>query len=195
MALKPKKCPNGHQYDHSIYGDNCPFCPESNHTRATSVNENDNFENPTRPIGEGDLNLDPTIPYSDDIGGGRTVIRGLNNSETSNPDGGRKVVGLLISYDTNPAGEIYKIYEGTTTIGRNVTCDIAITKDMNISSKHLLIQYVPLKGVFRAKDQGSSNGTFVNGQVYVMDESIELKTNDVLILGGTKFVFLAVPEF
>ncbi|MBO7226697.1 MAG: FHA domain-containing protein [Bacteroidales bacterium] len=52
-----------------------------------------------------------------------------------------------------------------------------------------------MKGVFKAKDQGSSNGTFVNGQVYAMDESIELKTNDVLILGKTKFVFLAIPEF
>ena len=192
MAQKPKTCPNGHQYDYSIYGDNCPFCPGSTHTK---VNSNNGFEEPTRPTaGFGD-EPNPTAPYQDDFGGGRTVIRGLNDTETSNPDGGRKVVGILISYDTNPAGEIYKIYEGTTLVGRNVTCDIAITKDMSMSSKHLLIQYVPSKGVFKAKDQGSANGTFVNGQVYVMDETIDLKTNDVIVLGGTKFVFIAIPEF
>ncbi len=34
--MATKKCPNGHQYDSGIYGDNCPFCPESSHTRVNA---------------------------------------------------------------------------------------------------------------------------------------------------------------
>lgn len=192
--MATKKCPNGHQYDSSIYGDNCPFCPESSHTRVN--NPTSGFDDATRRTGNWvGCETGVTVPYQDDFGGGHTVIRNLNGTDGSNPDGGRKVVGLLVSYSANPAGEIYKVYEGRTTIGRDSTCDIPFPNDTHMSAKHFLIQFVEAKGVFKAKDQGSSNGTFVNGQVYVMDEPIDLKTNDVLVLGETKLVFLAIPEF
>lgn len=192
--MATKKCPNGHQYDSNIYGDNCPFCPESSHTRVN--NATGGFDGATRPTGDWvGSETGATAPYQDDFGGGHTVIRNLNGTGASNPDGGRKVVGLLVSYSANPAGEIYKVYEGRTTIGRDSTCDIPFPNDTHMSAKHFLIQFVEAKGVFKAKDQGSSNGTFVNGQVYVMDEPIDLKTNDVLVLGETKLVFLAIPEF
>ena len=66
-----------------------------------------------------------------------------------------------------------------------------------MSSQHFLIQYVEAKGAFRAQEyaQGSANGSYVNGQVYVLGDVIDLKTNDIIVLGGTKFVFLAIPEF
>lgn len=35
--MATKKCPNGHQYDSSIYGDNCPFCPGEGHTRVNNT--------------------------------------------------------------------------------------------------------------------------------------------------------------
>lgn len=196
--MATKKCPNGHQYDSSIYGDNCPFCPESSHTRVNDSNSG--YDGETRATdswsgSSGDTSA--TTPYHEDYGGGHTVIRNLDGTGASNPDGGRKVVGLLVSYDTNPAGEIFKIFEGRTTIGRNATCDIAITEDMNMSSEHLLIQYVPAKGSFRAQEygNGSSNGTYVNGVVYVLGDTIDLKSGDVLVLGKTKFLFIAIPEF
>lgn len=194
--MATKKCPNGHQYDSGIYGDNCPFCPESSHTKVNRAAGG--FDGATRPTGDwGSGETGATAPYQNDFGGGHTVIRNLNGTNASNPDGGRKMVGLLVSYDINPAGEIHKIYEGRTTIGRNATCDIAITEDMNMSSEHLLIQYVPAKGCFRAQEfgSGSSNGTFVNGVVYVLGDVIDLKSGDVLVLGKTKFLFLAIPEF
>lgn len=195
--MATKKCFNGHQYDSAIYGDNCPFCPNPNahtrvsdefnsgETRSTMGSWND-FGNASAPT--------ETMQHS---GGdsGRTVIRVIGNSDAPNPDGGRRVVGILVSYSANPAGEVYKVYEGRTTIGRDRTCDLPFPEDSHMSSKHFLIQYVEAKGAFKAKDQGSSNGSYVNGQVYVMDESVDLKTNDIIVLGGTKFVFLAIPEF
>lgn len=191
--MATKKCSKGHQYDSTIYGDNCPFCPSSNgHTRVT-----DDFEGETRATedfdGGGTL---PTEPMRDfDGGGGRTIIRTIGGTDAPNPDGGRRVVAVLVSYSVNPAGEVYKIYEGRTIIGRDRTCDLPFPNDSHMSSKHFLIQYVEAKGSFKAKDQGSSNGSYVNGQVYVMDDPIELKSNDVIVLGGTKFIFLAIPEF
>ena len=44
-------------------------------------------------------------------------------------------------------------------------------------------------------DKGSANGSYVNGQVYVLGDVIDLKNNDVIVIGSTKFVFLAIPEF
>ena len=192
--MATKKCPNGHQYDSTIYGDNCPFCPSSSgHTRV-----NDEFGGETQATmdwGIGGETAPTETMQNYDGDGGRTVIRVIGGTDAPNPDGGRRVVGVLVSYSANPAGEVYKVYEGRTIIGRDRTCDLPFPQDSHMSSKHFLIQYVEAKGAFKAKDQGSSNGSYVNGQVYVMDETIELKSNDVIVLGGTKFVFLAIPEF
>lgn len=189
--MATKKCPNGHQYDSSIYGDNCPFCPSGTTTSTAHggtqvINERPSvLDNPTKPT-------TPLNPGGEDEGG-RTVIRSVNGTTVGPDNGGRKLVALLVSYSQNPLGEIYKIHEGKTLIGRDATCDIPFTGDKNMSSKHLLIQYVEAKGSFKAQDQGSSNGTYVNGQIYVMGDFIDLQNGDVIIMGATKMVFLTIP--
>lgn len=190
MAIK--KCPNGHQYDPSIYGDNCPFCP-SGHTRVNV----DNDDGSTRTIDYNPSNQmpNPTVPFDEGMAGGRTVIRNINGSDMNKADGGRKVVALLVSYSSNPAGEVYKVYEGKNIIGRGNECDIPFPNDTNMSREHLLIQYIEAKGAFRATDRGSSNGTYINGEICVLGDIVDLKTNDIIVIGSTKFVFLAIPEF
>lgn len=193
--MATKKCPNGHQYDSAIYGENCPFCPNAGggHTKV-----NDDFDpgEETKAAGWFDNRTRPTETMNHfDGNGGRTVIRNAGGNSSPDPDGGRKLVGILASFSDNPAGEVYKIYEGVTSIGRARTCDISFPNDSHMSGKHLSIQFIAAKGVFKATDQGSSNGTFVNGQVYVLGDIIELKSNDVIIIGSSKFVFLAIPEF
>lgn len=194
--MATKKCPNGHQYDSGIYGDNCPFCPESSHTRV-----NAGATASTQVAGGGDTwgatgtGTGATIPVRDNngggAGGGHTVIRVLG-SDGSNPEGGRKVVGVLASYTTNPSGEIYKIYEGRNMIGRVNTNDIIIDDD-NVSKEHLLIFFNEAEGVYWAKDQFSSNGTYINGR-FARGET-EIKSNDVIVIGKTKLIFLAIPDF
>ncbi|WP_195629504.1 FHA domain-containing protein [Bacteroides finegoldii] len=187
--MATKKCANGHQYDASIYGDNCPFCPSG----STKVNPetggthtsvwppiDDNITGKTKPIGDSP------------IGGGATVIRHATpTGETSLGGQNRKLVGLLVSYDSNPLGEVYKIYEGRNLAGRAVTCDIALTIDNNISSAHLLILYREAEGIFWAVDQNSSNGTYINGKF--ISDKVQLQTNDIIVLGATKLIFLAIP--
>lgn len=207
--MATKKCPNGHQYDSSIYGDNCPFCPSStkvNPDGSTKVNPDD-FNGKTRVNdwggGSSERETKPTIPFGEDIGfghedQGKTVIRNVgrtSESGASGQGGERKIIGVLVSFAENPKGELYKVYEGNNTIGRDPSCHIHFPKDKSMSQRHLVIQYVSARGVVRAADQGSSNGTYVNGVCYAMGDTIELKTNDVIILGATKLLFLAIPEF
>lgn len=193
--MATKKCVNGHLYDPSIYGDKCPFCPSP--TGSTKVNTEFQDGQGTKILGGEEPKLTATIGIDgNDIGGGATVIRHVGNTVTGETSTGenRRLVGLLVSYSANPTGEVYKVYEGRTTIGRGRTCDIPFPNDQHMSSKHLLIQYVEAKGAFKAKDLGSSNGSNVNGNIYVMDETIDLKTNDKIVLGSTLFVFLTIPD-
>lgn len=193
--MATKKCENGHLYDPAIYGDKCPFCPSS--TGSTKVNTDFQEGLGTKVLG-GDGPTKPTETVGsngNDVAGGQTIVRPVGGTA---PGGtGKRLVGLLVSYSANPTGEVYKIYEGRTTIGRDRTCDIPFPNDSYMSAKHLLIQYVEAKGAFRAQeyDEGSANGSYVNGQVYVIGDVIDLKNNDVIVIGGTKFIFLAIPEF
>lgn len=140
----------------------------------------------------GDFSHSPTIPMPNPSGSNNTVVFDNKMGKPHKP----RMVGLLITFSRTPAGEVFKVYEGRTTIGRDELCNISFPEDRNMSSNHLLIQYVEAKGAFRAQEygQGSANGTYVNGQVYVLGDVIDLKNNDVIILGSTKFVFLTIPS-
>ena len=196
--MATKKCANGHLYDPAIYGDKCPFCPSS--TGSTKVNTDFQEGLGTKVLGGDEPKPTETIGINgNDAAGGVTVIRHVGGTATGETgvSENRRLVGLLVSYSANPTGEVYKVYEGRTTIGRDRTCDIPFPNDSHMSAKHLLIQYVEAKGAFRAQeyDKGSANGSYVNGQVYVLGDVIDLKNNDVIVIGGTKFIFLAIPEF
>lgn len=196
--MATKKCANGHLYDPAIYGDKCPFCPSP--TGSTKVNTDFQEGLGTKVLGGDEPKPTETIGINgNDAAGGATVIRHVGGTVTGETgvSENRRLVGLLVSYSANPTGEVYKVYEGRTTIGRDRTCDIPFPNDSHMSAKHLLIQYVEAKGAFRAQeyDKGSANGSYVNGQVYVLGDVIDLKNNDVIVIGGTKFIFLAIPEF
>lgn len=195
--MATKKCPNGHQYDSSIYGDNCPFCPSDAHTRVTQ-STSDFADNPTysTQVSDGGIcgNTGRTITTPEGGGGGHTVIRGIGDGTgMPNPDGGRRVVGVLVSYSSNPSGEVFNIYEGRNLVGRAHTADICFGSDDKMSGQHLLILYVEAEGIVWAEDQKSSNGTYINGQF--ARGMVELHTNDVIVIGSTKMVFLGVPKF
>lgn len=196
--MATKKCANGHLYDPAIYGDKCPFCPSP--TGSTKVNTDFQEGLGTKVLGGDEPKPTETIGINgNDAAGGATIIRHVGGTATGETgvSENRRLVGLLVSYSANPTGEVYKVYEGRTTIGRDRTCDIPFPNDSHMSAKHLLIQYVEAKGAFRAQeyDKGSANGSYVNGQVYVLGDVIDLKNNDVIVIGGTKFIFLAIPEF
>lgn len=197
--MATKKCINGHMYDAAIYGDHCPFCPPSE-SKTKVANDFDVDDGHTRPVA-GFENLaqptKPTItvdPQESAPEEGGTVIRSVGAVGLSQEAGNnRQLVGMLVSFTHNSLGEIYKLYEGKNIIGRSAKCDIAFEKDSNISSQHLLILYREAEGIYWAVDQNSSNGTYINGNF--VGDRVKLASNDIIVIGGTKLLFIAIPKF
>ena len=126
--------------------------------------------------------------------GPRTVIRPAARSGMPQPkpgETGRKLVGFLVTYNRTPMGKAFNIYEGRNFVGRDADCDISIPDDNQMSGKHMLIRYLTGDGKFRFRDEMSSNGTYVNKQL--IDEG-ELQNYDIIRVGSTLFIFIAIPQ-
>lgn len=224
----PKKvCPNGHIYDSSIYGDECPLCPKgdnetqyvaqpgfgmppynqmpSDNARGTHVTPPSGSDN--QPFGGASPMAGGAAVYggNDAVGetkihqqqvpqaqqrpvGGETVIRPPKGTASTQ---GRKLVGFLVTYNRNPLGKSYNIYEGKNFIGRDRSCDISVPEDNQMSGRHMSILYRNVDNKFKYRDEQSSNGTFVNKEL--SDEG-ELQNYDIIRLGGTIFIFIAIPK-
>jgi hypothetical protein len=205
-----KKCSKGHIYDSAIYGDNCPFCPSQGMGTAvnnfgggdtvnkygggTAVNQDGGGRThvnssggvtgiPTIPMGGG-------VPESGGIAGG-TVIRPVGGNGGTGTPSGRRIVGIFATYGTVSTGQVFNIYEGRNYIGRDITSDVSIQVDSQVSSKHFSVLYRIADGKFKFKDEQSSNGTFLND---VLTDEGELNTFDVIRIGSTKLVFIAIPQ-
>jgi hypothetical protein len=204
-------CSKGHIYDSAIYGDNCPFCPTPG--SGTAVNDNHfgggstigNFGGGTEvnqgggntqvnggTVNNGTVN-NPTIPmgggnYGGGVGGG-TVIRPAGGG--AGTPSGKRIMGLLVTYSAQPTGQVFHIYEGRNYVGRDASTDISIPSDFQVSGKHFSILYRVADGKFKFRDEQSSNGTFVND---VLTDEGELNTFDVIRIGSTKLIFIAIPQ-
>ena len=226
--MHKKVCPNGHIYDSSIYGDECPLCPKGdNETQYVAQSgfgmppynqvsgENSGGTHVTIPSGMNNQQpMDGAAPMSggaavfggnDAVGetkihqhqeqqmpqkpiGGGTVIRPPKGAASTQ---GRKLVGFLVTYNRNPLGKAYNIYEGKNFIGRDRSCDISVPEDNQMSGRHMSILYRNVDNKFKYRDEQSSNGTFVNKEL--SDEG-ELQNYDIIRLGGTVFIFIAIPK-
>lgn len=216
----PKKtCPNGHIYDSSIYGDECPLCPKG--TNGAQVEAKQEFGMPPYQqadsiVGKTTIGMPGGAKYPGVTGGGmgapmmhimdaagETHFPGQQQSQgyaggtvIKQPKGmptaqGRKLVGFLVTYNRNPLGKAYNIYEGKNFIGRASSCDICVPEDKQMSGRHMSILYRNVDHKFKYRDEQSSNGTFVNKEL--SDEG-ELKNYDIIRLGSTVFIFISIPQ-
>jgi hypothetical protein len=201
--MAKKQCSRGHIYDSAIYGDSCPFCPSQGSSGGTVIGGGTvagNFGDKTElNMGETELNADgrtqvvgaqtvgPTVPMDSGGGGGRTIIRPAQGGGASSE---KKLVGLLVTYDTIPNGQVFNIFEGKNFIGRDMPVDICIP-DNEVSGKHLSILYRGADGKFRFKDEQSSNGTYINE---VLTDEGELTSFDLIKIGNTRLIFIAIPQ-
>jgi hypothetical protein len=179
-----KLCSNGHYYaDHLS---ECPYCPK------TSQNIQ-NMDLDKTKIDSGNNPLDDKTQ----IFGGNTNNSSLGKTQIHHGDSkdqpdfnynknnaGRKLTGWLVSYTIDPLGVDFRIYEGRNIIGSDPQCDIVISGDSSVSSKHLTILY--RMGVFKFKDELSTNGTFINEE---FREDGTLADGDNVKLGNTIFKF------
>ena len=91
-----------------------------------------------------------------------------------------RLVGLQGTY----MGQVFEIASGSKTIGREAACDVALAADSTASRHHATITISA--GDYSIRDEGSSNGTFVNGARITEQK---LTPGDEVQIGGTRFRF------
>lgn len=90
---------------------------------------------------------------------------------------------LLVTKGTIPvAGREYSLY-GPVEIGRGANCQISIPKNF-VSTHHARIYNH--QGRWELEDLGSTNGTFLNGQL--IENSTPLNHGDRILVGDTEMV-------
>lgn len=191
-----KLCKNGHYYPISL--EQCPYCPKPASNKPVM-----NIDK-TRVATPENMALDKTkIINSSEQDSGSTqpgnlaktqIFTGNNPQPTANPQSkpvsphtGRKLVGWLVSFTLDANGVDFRLYEGRNTIGSDPGCDIVVSNDGAVSSKHVTI--LNRMGSFKFKDELSTNGTFIND---VFEEEGNLKDGDTIKIGSTLFKFRKV---
>jgi len=81
---------------------------------------------------------------------------------------------------------MYSLEYQTVTVGRDES-DHIVVDGPNISRRHFAIEQS--QGQFVIRDQGSTNGTFVNGQQVTY---ATLKEGDTITIGELQFTFTAI---
>ncbi len=187
-----KLCKNGHYYANNL--EECPYCPKPgfSHSGPNQL-KNTIISTPKVDSGWDHTKVETTnqIPVTNTPGTTVPAHNAANNlaktqllSGTPAPQAERKLAGWLVSYTINPFGVDFRLYEGRNLIGADPACDIVVPNDLAVSGRHLTILY-RVDG-FRFKDEFSTNGTFINGEI--RDEGT-LQDGDTIRVGSTTFKF------
>jgi len=179
-----KLCNNGHYYDDALA--ECPFCPKTSKTNQPMDLDKTRIDEGDKPLddktqifsGNANTNLGKTQIFSGNASQDEPQFNDQKNSA------GRKLTGWLVSFTMDPLGVDFRLYEGRNIVGSDPQCDIVISNDSSVSGKHLTILY--RMGVFKFKDEFSTNGTFVNEEFV---EEGTLNDGDTLKIGNTVFKF------
>lgn len=211
LTKKYKTCKNGHNYDSSM--SDCPYCPHpevakelktSTSNKKTVIDSQEKIiTEPEFPIPQSStkfrdpkavsskktvveksikkkIAVEKEIPVEKEIVVEKEVV--VKDSSFSN-----RLIGWLVSYDIDPAGIDFKLYEGKTKIGRSNHCKI-IVNDSTISEEHVLLLCKDEKIILQ--DELSANGTFVNGER--IEERVLLNDGDEITLGSVTFIIKIV---
>lgn len=93
---------------------------------------------------------------------------------------GPRLIGVSGTY----SGHIFNISDGSAVIGRDATNPVPLPNDTTSSRRHATI--AASNGGYIIRDEGSSNGTFVNGARITEQK---LTPGDEVQIGGTRFRF------
>jgi pSer/pThr/pTyr-binding forkhead associated (FHA) protein len=149
----------------------CPFCGERKDPRTGAC--------ACTPVGA------PAAPIdAGQVGSAAPSVAGIPipGTPTPQPGAGPRLVGTDGPY----AGAVFQITAQAATIGREAGQDLQLSQDGTVSRKHAVIALEG--GVYVLRDQGSSNGTCVNGQRVTQ---ATLQSGDTVQIGATKFRFEA----
>ncbi|MDO1446955.1 FHA domain-containing protein [Rhodocytophaga aerolata] len=194
-------CKNGHYYQSSLA--ECPYCPKTtahrpepaalDKTRVVNpvveegLDKTKIMQTPNEELGNTQPGNTSNLAKTQIFTGNSPVSSPTPQHKPAPPQTGRKLVGWLVSFTIDSNGADFRVYEGRNTIGSDLGCDIVVTNDGAVSSKHLTI--LNRMGAFKFKDELSTNGTFIND---TFEEEGNLKDGDTIKIGSTVFKFRTV---
>lgn len=94
---------------------------------------------------------------------------------------------IQILSDGPMRGTSFQLTNESYTIGRTDSCDIAIP-DSTISGHHCTL-FRTEEGVYMLRDEGSTNGSSLNGEPIEAGQEVALKQGDIFKLGGIEVMF------
>lgn len=99
---------------------------------------------------------------------------------------GQKLVGFLVSFETNDQGDFWPLRQGQLRVGRKDAADgLAVSIDHpTVSSNHALLTLDPDTQVFQIEDLRSANGTVLNGKPIAGQGPREVRDGDRVRFGG-----------
>ncbi len=126
---------------------------------------------PLTPITEG---------TADPFGGGAVIAAAPIASAAP---AGPRLIGSAGSY----SGSIFPISAGVADVGRDASCAVPLPNDTNCSRRHATLSIAG--GAYTITDNGSSNGTFLNGVKIPSGAAQPVRAGDEIQIGGTRFRF------
>ena len=96
---------------------------------------------------------------------------------------------LILRSDAGEVLDEYPLEKLETSIGRAMTSDIPLLRDKLTSRRHATVRYE--NGDYVLRDEGSVNGTFVNGQQLAELTPHVLQDGDRVGIGEHVFLFRA----
>jgi pSer/pThr/pTyr-binding forkhead associated (FHA) protein len=93
---------------------------------------------------------------------------------------------FLIVKEGDEVGRAYKLSEGNTIVGRNPSCQIALSEDSAVSRQHLRFTRKP-DGTCTATDLNSTNGSYLNGRRMLPNVLSVIEPGATLLIGTTLF--------
>lgn len=90
---------------------------------------------------------------------------------------------LVIKFKGKPIADV-NLRLGDMTVGRHSTCDIVLSYDKSVSSKHAVIKTVGRKSTL--EDLGSTNGTFIETKRVTQHE---LRHGETIVIGSHELIY------
>jgi pSer/pThr/pTyr-binding forkhead associated (FHA) protein len=112
----------------------------------------------------------------------KTVLRGAGQQP-----GALGQIGQVRVEEGKEPGRIYEIRKESLSIGRSRDSDIFL-EDLAVSRLHATLLNLG-NGNYALKDEGSANGSKINGQVVNKYQTCQLNEGDRIQLGQTVLVF------
>src|SRR2546430_1204136 len=110
-----------------------------------------------------------------------------NDKTMLRPSGPQGTLGTVRVEEGKEPGRVYEVRKDELSIGRSRESDIFL-EDLAVSRLHAKIVNMG-NGNYALKDEGSANGTKVNGQLVNKYQTYPLQEGDKIQLGQTVLVF------